>query len=611
MYRYLVLIWNPKDDAASASARRISQRIRELQPEWWARAALPGFSAFDAASHRGGLTAYELPNGSGVVYGRLFRNVDPAGSPTPLAALSDEQTEKIVSSRGRSLIEDYWGAYVAFLYCRRARETNVIRDCSGRIPCFMADCGGVTLLFSRMSDLACLDLTTFSFNWKYLRSFLCATQMQVRETALQEVTELLAGECLAIGNSQRTTSTIWNPRPYCIDRSIEEYEDAVTLLRTATQQGVDAWAQVQDPILHSLSGGFDSAVVLGCLSRSPGSRTVSCFTRFAENPGEDERRYARLAANLNQVDLLERPWQGTKRVIDARILCAPLTSKPSLSMTFGMLDIENVNDIVRAHSADVIWTGQGGDHLFLHSNSSDSATDFATRRGLRKGLSSAVLDAARLSREPFLTVYLNAIAARFSEPAHKRVALPEPQYCFVLPDSLPADLSEYVAHPWTLSMDGIPPGKQLQVLYLSELVNRHRPQEHVAYAEEHHPLVCQPLIEASLRIPTYLLLRGGRPRSLARHTFASYVPIEIEQRKDKGGVSTNTLSMVRSSQQFLEGLLLDGILAREKIVDTAAIEAHLCQCRPIRAEQYFQFIATVAAESWLRIWTSSALRPAP
>ena len=73
-------------------------------------------------------------------------------------------------------------------------------------------------------------------------------------------------------------------------------------------------------MLLGLSGGFDSAVVLGCLSHSPARPRITCLNQFAAASHEDEREYARAAAVRAGVTLLEVPMGSAADRFDSRLL---------------------------------------------------------------------------------------------------------------------------------------------------------------------------------------------------------------------------------------------------------------------------------------------------
>ncbi len=62
------------------------------------------------------------------------------------------------STSGRHLIESFWGSYVAILKDCVNGNRLVIRDCSGKIPCYVTSADDVDVVFSDVQDLDRLSI---------------------------------------------------------------------------------------------------------------------------------------------------------------------------------------------------------------------------------------------------------------------------------------------------------------------------------------------------------------------------------------------------------------------------------------------------------------------
>jgi asparagine synthase (glutamine-hydrolysing) len=452
-----------------------------------------------------------------------------------------------------------------------------------------------------VADLAPLKLPAFTANWHYLAAFIYSSQLQIRECAYKEIKEVLSGDCLVMSGLAVRQSVIWDPRDICRQRQIVRYDEAVTELREVAQTCIDAWAAIYNPVLHSLSGGFDSAVVLGCLSHSSSKPRITCVNQYAREHDEDERRYARLAADRAQVRLVELDMASVTNCFDTRLLAAPRMPKPSGLILSRLLEIQTINQLAAGIGSRTLWTGQGGDHIFLQTTAMTSAGDYLATRGCGRGLVAAIRDAALLSRQPYWAVLKAACAAAFkrggrgSSPSRA----PARTSFFLDPAALPERVDEYVAHPWASPATDVPGGKQAQIRVLSEVLNRHRPLPGLELAPQHHPLLSQPLMEMCLQIPTYLLVEGGRERALAREAFADRIPTEIIQRRDKGSVIGHAIEMIRRGETFIRELLLNGVLAEAGIIRPDELEPYL-DGSPFDEDVFLPFVACLAAEVWTR-----------
>lgn len=603
MYHFVALLWDAEDLQARAVATHLGQKLRRAAVTWEPQLSVEGMSVFALAPTDPGLRSYVLPDESGVVLGRLFA-MDQSTQFSRDGHVDEWTTREIVRTAGRYLVRNFWGGYVALLRDRENHRNYAIRDCSGKLPCYYTRFRDVTILFADIADLAPLELPPFSVNWQYLAAFIYSSQLQVRTCAFKQVTEMLAGDCLEVRDDSVRQTGIWDPRDVCRQRRVDRYEDAVAELREVAQRCIDAWAQVYDPILHSLSGGFDSSVILGCLSRSPTRSAVTCLNQFTADAYDDERSYARLAAARAGTTLLEVPMDSAAG-FDSRLLAGPKTLKPTVPGLSRLLQTEVINRVAETANARILWTGQGGDHIFLQTADSSSARDYLTTRGPRLGLISAVRDAARLSRQPYWFVLKSAFKPNHAgRPRIDKLA--RVPY-FVAPAALPGDVDDYVSHPWTTEAQDLPVGKLMQIRFLAEVVNRHRPIPRLERAPQHHPLMSQPLMEVCLQIPTYLLVRGGRERALARDAFADRVPPEIIRRRDKGSIMSHTTDMLRQSEGFVREVLLDGVLASAGIIDPNELKPYIVDSQPFREEHLLPLLACLAAEMWARTCTNSAV----
>jgi asparagine synthase (glutamine-hydrolysing) len=603
MYHFVALVWSADDPAARAEAAQLEQKVRRAAVPWENLLTTDGISVFALPPTDPGLRSYVLPAQAGVVLGKLFSADLGKADLDCIEQIDEDATREILRTGGRHLVQNFWGGYVALLADRQARCGYALRDCSGKVPCYHRRFRNVTIVFADVGDLAPLELPAPTVNWEYLAAFIYSSQAQVRACAFNEVHEVLAGECLRVQDRSVSQTALWDPRAICRQRRLDRYEAAVAELRAVTQKCIDAWVRSYDPMLLGLSGGFDSAVVLGCLSRSPARPGITCLNQYTAVPYEDEREYARAAAVRAGVRLLELPMASAADRFDSRLLSAPQTCKPAVTALFRLLEIDLVNRIADETGARTLWTGQGGDHIFLQTADTWSAADHLETRGLRPGFIAAVRDAAVLSRQPYWFVLRSAYSRRRAGPVPNPVAQTA---CFVAPTALPGDVDEYVSHPWAADAEDLPRGKQAQIRFLSQVVNRHRPIARLEGAPQHHPLLSQPLMEVCLQIPTYLLLRGGRERGLAREAFADRVPAQILRRRDKGSIVSHATEMLRQSEPFVRELLLDGVLAGTGVIVRKELEPYIVHGQPFREEHLMPLLACIAAEVWVRTISHSA-----
>ena len=596
MNRFVAFIWDGQNLGASSAAARLSHLL-ERDRSWTCEHSAGDMSVYvPTEEHRTGL-AHALPDNSGVVLGTLF--CKQRGNQGGIDA---DFVPDNARTMGQRLIKGYWGHYIAFLRGRDRRKTIVIRDCSGAIPCYRIRTGYVEVLFSDVGDLVTLNCQRFTINWRYIAAFLQCTNLQIRECGLKEVTEVLAGEFLEIGSEGIRQGPAWDPKAVCKADCIDDYQKAADSMRCSAQSCIDAWAPLHSDILLMLSGGFDSAVVLGCLSMSPDSPRTTCLNLFGSQAGDDEREYARFAANRAGCKLLERNHGLSEVTVDLEGPGLIRTAKPSSSEVFTSRDqLAAISRLAAEIGAKTIWSGQGGDHLFLKASGLPIVADYLLRHGLRPGLSAVISDSARLARLPYWYVVRDTLKQLQLNAPLLPNAAPE-RNSFSASDAYPNETPSYATHPWMFDAVDLPPGQQMQVHLLSDVLNRHRPIRGQAKIHKHYPFLCQPLIQTCLQTPTYLHLRGGRYRGLARYAFRDRVPTEILQRESKGNVTASIVHAIRKNRLLLRDLLLEGVLSREGIIAPNTLLPYLENRALFRPKALESMVACISVEIWARSW---------
>jgi asparagine synthase (glutamine-hydrolysing) len=118
-------------------------------------------------------------------------------------------------------------------------------------------------------------------------------------------------------------------------------------------------------------------------------------------------------------------------------------------------------------------------------------------------------------------------------------------------------------------------------------------------------------VELALAIPTYVLTRGGQGRALARRAFADALPPAIAARSTKGTTGQAVADVLARHRSALRSLLLDGELARLKLIDRSRVDLAASGRATARETPAADLLALVAAEAWLRSWSNgSTVEPA-
>lgn len=614
MFRYFALCWNPQDPNQETAARLVAQRLSGFSREWQLTFDMDGLMVLHAGSRAGSSETYLLTGDRGVVLGKLFANPTAGqGLPVSKVELDANASEAIIASAGRKLIERYWGRYVAFLRDPSSRTMWVLRDPTAGMPGFFTPFRGVTLFFSLAEDCASLNLLQFSINWPYIGASMCLPSLQTRQTGVNEITELQPGECLLVQvDGSHSTRLYWDPVRIARSNVIADTREAVRNIRHATQLCVWAWASCYPRIIHLLSGGLDSSIVLSCLRSAPAGPDVTCVNYFSTAPREaDERRFARLAATAESCKLLEYENDVTDVRLE-RILDFPRTARIR-SRLYHVQHSRSEGQVAAHYRASAIFRGIGGDQLFCQGSTTLAVADHLHEHGLGQGFLHVALQAARRQNISFWSVLRTAIQMAWLGPPWRPARLAGEYPSAVIPAAVIAatKANESFAHPWFQSASKLAPGKLLHIFWISNHADFYDPLGAPTAPERVAPLLSQPLMETCLRIPTYVHNANGRDSAVARYAFEQELPREIFLRRTKGLIDSFVIEILRNNLAFVRELLLDGLLAKERLLDRRQVEAILKDRQSaLRVEAVELVMTHLNIEAWLRSWIGSGQRVA-
>lgn len=606
MFRYVAFVWDDADSAARASAGRFADLLSSAAGSRWNSVLdAKGLRVFCAGTRERSSEAYTLENGAGVVLGKLFERGRGAGASSrgaPLS-LSEQESRRIVASHGRRLIDSYWGRYVAFVHEAEAGVTRVIVDPSATLPCFSTRLAGVHVYFSSMEDVLALGSHAFSINWKYVAAVLCHWRLNVHATGLCEVERVLGGECVEHRAGRTSRSFYWNPLDVAQSDVIEDAEEATRAIREATRDCVHAWASSYSSILHLLSGGLDSSIVLACLRDAPSRPNITCINFHSPGADSDEREYARLVAREAGYELIERERDSALTL--ESLLRVRRSAVPRDYFVF-LDEGRSEAQIAREYGATALFTGYGGDQIFYQSRASHAAGDFLARHGLRAALLEVALDAARVDRLSVWSVLGRAFAAAWFgkrwSPFQERVA---PRS--IIPDRIVQDINRDsdLVPPMLRAPSRAPNGKRFHAYGTMFPAEFYHPLASEDHPEQVSPLFSQPLLEVAMRIPTWLLTRGGWDRAMARRAFQHEMPRRIVLRRTKGGREGHSKALLLRNIDFVRGLLLDGNLVQQRILERNQVAEILAPGPGRLRSGNVELHECLSAEAWVRQWATS------
>jgi asparagine synthase (glutamine-hydrolysing) len=483
---------------------------------------------------------------------------------------SHSDTETIVhlyEERGRDCIADLEGMFAIAIWDARANRLVLARDRAGKKPLFYYRSARLMAFASEMKsffghpDIA-MDLDPEAVPYYFIHGYAPGPA-----TFYKQVRQLDPATVMTVEQDGRTTSRrywqlAFQPASEVRPLTVEQAADG---LRERLTRAVERRLVSDVPLGAFLSGGLDSTIIVGLMSRLMSEPVKTFSIGFEDDPAYDETAYAQVAARRFRTDHTEfRVAPSALDLIDTLIWHhdGPFGDSSALPTYI-------VSKLARAH-VTVALTGDGGDELF------------AGYRRFRAAL--------RSERLPRLAAAAGrALFSSLPTPAHERHWLAEAQRFFratTLPldervtmwnafffddveDLLRRDFVAALRPIETLHhlerarvpMDGWSTLSRLLYAnftsYLADdlLVKTDRCTMANAL-EARSPFLDRELVEYAAALPDRLKLDGRRTKAILRDTFRDLVPPEIERRGKMGfGVPLGTW-LRGNLREYMRDLLL-------------------------------------------------------
>lgn len=598
MYRFGAILWDPSNGSVDIMASALRERCREKLVDLEPVLDVPGMVVVQTRRISGACRAYRIESG-GVVLGQLFRRNPNVSRTVVEARLGGHESNLIEKTAGRHLVSHYWGRYVALLRSADGKSCWALRDPGGGLRCFYLKTKGILALFSDVEICAALGLTRLSVNWNHILNFLVDDHLITEDTGLEQISQLRPGEFAKFLPQGTRTEFYWQPASICEAARFDDLTQARNVLRRTVIASTQAWGTSYGTIVHETSGGLDSAIVASCLKGIRDQTRVLCLNYFTDTVEGDERGYAKAAAEAAAFEFVEARWDGPEMPLREQLDSSLLATPSQLRFSSGADRFRDA--LVADCKAGAIFSGRGGDQLFIQGRTDLGPAELLRNRGSRRGLGRLISEASSLSGRSFWQVLFTTVQYGVLSQRY------DPYSVYEIPRILSEDARARVScapyqHPWVEGSRTLPAAKIRHAFMVADCLSFYMAP--CPAAELVHPLLSQPVVECCLQIPSYLLTVGGRDRGLVRQAFFDDLPECIRKRHSKGGTTSYFTSILINNQEYLRAFLLDGLLVRQRIVDRRELENALTEAELVRGRSLLPLLSVLRAETWLDNWAS-------
>lgn len=520
--------------------------------------------------------------GHGLLIGQVFTK---DGQPVSQRLDFDGSTHEFTSR----LLQDTWGDYLAALVDRGDCVTiTLLRDPSGAVPCVYSLVDGEGFITSDIGLAVDLGLYRKEVDWQAIAHFLNFPYLKTARTTLKYVSELLPGSVLTCQGRDVSVRSAWSPWRF-VEEGVRHKDPRVAAedIRATISNVVRALSTGDDKFVVELSGGLDSSVVAICL-RDASLRATFC-TMVMPVSGTDERPYARLVTEALGQELFP---------VEVGFDNARLEFSVPRSSVIPVIGIPQnaTNEIWEAAGlkcgVDSFFSGGGGDTIFCYLKTAAPAVDAFRERGVMAGIA-AIEDLAALHRCTIFKAGRLTLKKMLRQP---RKTWKEDRT--LLNPACVSTVSEH--HPWMDAPPGALPGDREKI---HDLIGTQLFRETALRGAEHSthfPLLSQPVMEACLKVPTWMWIADGRNRAIARQAFADLLPQAILDRRSKGSYMGYMATIYIRNKQKMHEFLEEGQLCAHDLLDRPALANFFAKDLASRDLSFLRIFDLCAAENWVR-----------
>lgn len=569
---YAVLTWRYGDPAPDGALTRARRAL--LQMDWSNRAQRPGLEVW--APREQAPPIYVSPGNNRVIIGRIFGLPDPLSNPE-------------IEEGAQAFCRASWGRYAVVFRAVEGPAVAMLRDPSGAVEALSWTVEGLTVVASdTVALLEAIPPRDLAVDWRQLGWALADRIALAGACPLRGVLAVTPGALRWLDTGVEVAA--WSPARFAA-RALADTPDTRHALRHTIDSTV---AQLVTPgarVLAELSGGLDSSIVAGALVQVSDAAVAQWVHYYVEDSSGDERAYARAAAHQLGIDLTEvlKGRQG----MGLDLLAAGASSvRPSGALGDPHYDLDLAERVV-ANGAGQIFTGLGGDTIFMQGGTTILAADDYWRRP-RLGFGPAY-EVARYAKRSVWSVWRTAQFARFR---------PDPVRHQPDVSHLAAGVAPPVPppHPWLRDCRSVPPAKRRQLMHLTYQLLVLGKTARGSKAEIVNPLLAQPVVEMALSLSTRALTHGGDDRAMARETFRDRLAPTIYARRSKGDLGQHYGQETAQDLEAVRDLLLDGELINAGLLNPERLEAMLTPESLIWKGHYRAIMDMIVLEQWARSW---------
>jgi asparagine synthase (glutamine-hydrolysing) len=251
------------------------------------------------------------------------------------------------------------GMFAFALWDEVEKVLFLARDRVGIKPLYYANTGNSLVFGSEIKSLLCDPEVRREVDPQAIHRFLTFLYVPGSQTLFNGIQKLEPGQYLIAENGRVTCKQYWDLRfgPVVSGQDFERKADELLQMMQRTVRD----HMISDvPVGVLLSGGVDSTIVLSCAAQETSKRINTFTIGFGGEEFDDERPFARLAAERfgsehHEITISAQDFSGFLPTY-VRHMEEPVCEAPAIALNY-------VAQLARKH-VKVVLSGEGGDEAF-------------------------------------------------------------------------------------------------------------------------------------------------------------------------------------------------------------------------------------------------------
>ena len=508
---------------------------------------------------------------------------------------------------GDGCLDRLRGMYAFAIWDAQEKKMFLARDPFGIKPLYYRQNGEQLLFASEVTGLLAAGVFSAEIDPASVSDYLSWFAVPAPRTIYRGVFSLRPGECATWQRGRLAVRQSWSFRSISPGaRPCASSEEFVAELRGRLDDSIRAHMLADVPVGAFLSGGLDSAVVVGLMMRGAKTR-LRTFSIGFEEAGYSEAAEAEATARHFGTQHHIRVLTGKEVAADIERLMAAYDQP-----TGDGINTYYVSQAAHAGGVKAALSGLGGDELFggYPSFRNLRRLPFWLRRwrSLPRPLRNAALTRLRAgdTRRRKLADLLgqahdiHELAAMqrlvFSESGRRSLLLPDVREASGSPVNFHPELASLKAELATADAFGIASAWELRT-YMADVLLRDSDVMSMRHSLELRvPFVDRPLIEWLWQQPAAYKYSPQRPKSALVEATADLLPPGLRSRRKRGFTLPFGVWMKGELLPFLDETFSDSSIGRSGLFQRSAVQA-----------LWRNFLEGDDTREWSRVWSLGVL----